>query len=243
MVLVIGISTTVEYALRSAYEVLFGRLTEIGDGPPTTAEDAYAARIAQGYVDFIRVRPWYEFDYTGALRGLWRNVPWTGAHRLRKIERRYALTTEYGIKAAYAKLIGWGTHATYDVAVPTTAVVLRNSPAEVKDVQRLRELAPDRVLALLPRYQPFTDVSRRLAIAGAEFDEIAGNRADALILVTVLAPQAWAPPPGATALFRQPVSTQPGIARHALTTRVGDLSSTLRSLDASKATVEHVFDY
>ena len=243
MVLVIGISTTVEYALRSAYEMLFGRLAEIGDGPPATAEDAYGARIAQTYVDFIRARPWYEFDYAGALRGLWRHVPWAGAHPLRKIERRYALTTEYGIKAAYAKLIGWGTRATYDVAAPTTAVVLRSSPAEAKDVQRLRELAPDRALALLPRYQPFTDVSRRLAIAGAEFEEIAGNRADALILVTVLAPQEWAPPSGATALFRQPVSTQPGIARHALTTRVGDLSSTLRSLDASKVTVEHVFDY
>src|SRR5215470_20076822 len=36
MVLVIGISTTVEYALRSAYEMLIGRLTEIGDGPPAT---------------------------------------------------------------------------------------------------------------------------------------------------------------------------------------------------------------
>src|SRR5215470_362363 len=123
MVLVIGISTTVEYALRSAYEMLFGRLTEVRDGPPATAEDAYGARIAQAYVDFIRVRPWYEFDYTGALRGLWHDVPWTGAHQVRKIERRYALTTEYGIKAAYAKLIGLGTKATYDVAASTTAVV------------------------------------------------------------------------------------------------------------------------
>src|SRR5215470_9282832 len=123
MVLVIGLSTTVEYALRSAYETLFGRLAEVGDGPPATAEDAYGARIAQGYVDFIRVRPWYEFDYTGALRGLWHDVPWTGAHQVRKIERRYALTTEYGIKAAYAKLIGLGTKATYDVAASTTAVV------------------------------------------------------------------------------------------------------------------------
>ena len=243
MIIVIGISTTVEYALRSAYEMLFGRLAEVGDSPPATAEDAYGARVAQAYVDFIRVRPWYEFDYTGALRGLWRDVPWVGAHRLRKIERRYALTTEYGIKAAYAKLIGWGTRATYDVAAPTTAVVVRNTPVDMKDVSWLREIAPDRALALLPRYQPFTDVSRRLATAGAEFDEIAGNRADALILVTVLAPQEWAPPPGATALFRQPVSTRPDISRHALTTRVGDLSSSLRTLDASKVTVEHVFDY
>src|SRR5215471_5127383 len=170
MVLVIGLSTTVEYALRSAYETLFGRLAEVGDGPPATAEDAYAARIAQAYVDFIRVRPWYEFDYTGALRGLWRDVPWTGAHRLRKIERRYALTTEYGIKAAYAKLIGWGTQATYEEAKPTTAVAVRNAPAEISDVERARELAPGRSLVLLPRYQPFTDASRRLASAGTEFD-------------------------------------------------------------------------
>jgi len=243
MILVIGISTTVEYALRSAYEMLFGRLTEVGDGPPVTAEDAYGARIAQDYVDFIRVRPWYEFDYVAALRGLWRDVPWKGAHPIRKIERRYALTTEYGIKAAYAKLIGWGTQATYEVAAPTTAVIVRNASADIKDVTRLREIAPDRALALLPRYQPFTDVARRLAAAGESFDEIAGNRADALILVTVVAPQAWAPPAGASVVFRQPVSTRPGVARHALTTSVGQLSATLRSLDAAGVTVEHVFDY
>ncbi len=243
MILVIGISTTVEYALRSAYETLLGRLTEVGDGPPATAEDAYGARLAQDYVDFIRVRPWYEFDYVGALRGLWRDVPWKGAHPLRKMERRYALTTEYGIKAAYAKLIGLGTQATYEAAAPTTAVVVRNVPIDTKDVARVREMAPDRALVLLPRYQPFTDVSRRLAAAGASFDEIAGNGVDARILVTVLAPQAWSPPPSALVLFQQPVSTRPGIARHALTTRVGDLSATLRSLDAAGVTVEHVFDY
>ena len=131
MIMVIGVSTTVEYALRSAYEAVIGRVTELTATHGPTEEDRYGARVAQEYVDFIRVRPWYEFDYVGALRGLWRDVPWKGAHPLRKVERRYALTTEYGIKAAYAKLIGWGTQATYDTAAPTTAVVVRNAPADM----------------------------------------------------------------------------------------------------------------
>jgi hypothetical protein len=62
-------------------------------------------------------------------------------------------------------------------------------------------------------------------------------------VITVLAPREWTPPPRAQALFRQPLSTRPGTARHALTTRVGDLSSPLRALDAQKTAIEHVFDY
>ena len=35
-------------------------------------------------------------------------MPWTGPGMLRKWERRFALSTEYGIKALYAQLIKAG---------------------------------------------------------------------------------------------------------------------------------------
>src|SRR5215471_10412375 len=69
MIMVIGTSTTVEYAIRSAYETFFGRLAEL-TADHFTVEDVYAARVAQEYVDFIRVRPWYEFDFWSKLKGL-----------------------------------------------------------------------------------------------------------------------------------------------------------------------------
>src|SRR5205814_6612543 len=74
MIVVIGVSTTIEYAIRGAYETLFGRVSECTCSG-LTDEDRYGARVAQQYVDFIRVRPWYEFDFAHALRGLWHDTP------------------------------------------------------------------------------------------------------------------------------------------------------------------------
>ena len=130
MIMVIGISTSVEYALRSAYETLVGRLFALTERQGMTAEEALGARIAQDYVDFIRVVPWYEYDFVGKLRRLWRDTAWRGPDVLRKWERRYALTTEYGIKAAYGWLIRLGTKSAYEEPILSTAVVLDHLPQD-----------------------------------------------------------------------------------------------------------------
>jgi hypothetical protein len=54
MIVVIGVSTTVEYALRSTYETLIGRVGELFSVAGGTEEDRFAARVAQDYVDSIR---------------------------------------------------------------------------------------------------------------------------------------------------------------------------------------------
>src|SRR3984957_6472625 len=95
MIMVIGVSTSVEYTIRSAYEQLIGRVSALLGG--RTAEDDFAAQVAREYVDFIRVRPWYEFDFTARLKRLW-TQSLLGPHPFRKLERRYALTTEYLVK-------------------------------------------------------------------------------------------------------------------------------------------------
>ena len=105
MIMVIGASTTVEYALKSAYETLIGRLSEFTRTHGMTEEDVLAAGVAQAYVEFIRETPWYEFDFFGKLKELWTQTSLFGPDMIRKWERKYALTTEYSIKAAYAWLI------------------------------------------------------------------------------------------------------------------------------------------
>ena len=87
MIMVIATSTTVEYALHSAYETVVGRLAELSRTRGMTDEDRYAARIAQDYVDFIRVQPWYEYDFVAKLDGLWRETGLVGPDMLRKGER------------------------------------------------------------------------------------------------------------------------------------------------------------
>ncbi|MDX1374707.1 MAG: hypothetical protein R3357_04030 [Burkholderiales bacterium] len=242
MILVIGVSTTVEYALRAAYETVIGRLSALAMPPAMTAEDRYAARAAQDYVDFIRVRPWYEFDFFGALTGLWRDTPAWGPGMPRKWERRYALSTEYIVKAIYGWLIGLGTAASYEAARPDTAVLLDGLPPSVSELRTLEVLAlapRGRALVAVPRYAAFRDHALLLARGGANFIEIAGNRGD--ILISLRVPADWSAAPAQTrVLFEQPILTQPGRKRVALVVPVAALGRVLRTLGAQ---VEHVYDY
>jgi len=249
MIVVIGVSTTAEYALRAVYETLVGRLAELARRHGFTAEDRYGAAVAQEYVDFIRVRPWYEFDFRAKLKGLWKECPVRGADRLRKWERRYALTSEYAAKAVYGWLIGKMTKIGYEEPLLVTAVLLDRLPdassgwrAEAFPELKVLEARADGVLVTVPRYQAFTDYAAALARSGVELREVAGNRGS--ILLTTLAPLGWAPPESAgEVLFRQPISTQAGRERVALVTTVPGLAGALRALASGPVTVEHVYDY
>jgi hypothetical protein len=243
MIVVISLSTTVEYAARSAYETCIGRISAALSGGDTQ-EDAYAAKVAQQYVDFIRLRPWYEFDFWARLRGLWTQTNLLGPHLLRKLERKYALTTEYTVKALYGWVITKATHTAYDTPLESTSVVARDgSRCEAQQVHStlLRQISDDRALLALPRYAPFTDSALALAQCGAEFEEIAGNRT--VILTSVLGPLGRTPPLGLAVMTRQPIITQPGLERLVLIVPVDNLGGLLRALGPAGLTLEHVFDY
>ena len=247
MVSVIGTSTTVEYALRSAYESTVGRLAEASSDGRPTAEERLGARVAQAYVVFIRVDPWYLFDFVAPLCELWSDaVPWTGANLLRKWERRFALSTEYLVKAGYAQLIRLGTQTVYDAAAPTTAVVLDREPATplpggLAQFKRL-DAPPGTVLATVPRYRAFMGYAQALTSRGVDFVEIAGNRG---VIVASVIERSDAARPAAPQreLFVQPVLTQHGWERRVVALPVAELAAQLRRWQAAGVQVEHVYDY
>jgi hypothetical protein len=242
MIVVIGVSTTAEYAIRSGYEQLIGRVSALFGG--RTAEDDFGAQVAQEYVDFIRVRPWYEFDFTARLKRLWTQTSISGPYPFRKLERRYALTTEYLVKAVYGKLIEKATHTAYEKPILTTSVVVAPWPACERvppDIALVSQPKEDEALLSLPRYQDFMTPAVALAICGAEFKEIAGNRS--VILVSVLGPLGQAQPSDTEIMIRQPIITQPGKEREVLVIPVAKLASVLRGLGAQGLTLEHIFDY
>lgn len=246
MILVIGVSTTLEYSLRAGYEGLLGRLTALSARHGMTAEDRFGARAAADYVDFLRERPWYEFDFLARLRGLWTATPALGPDMLRKWERRYALTTEYAAKALYGRLIGGGTRSTYERPILVTAAWIDRLPpgleAELPELRVLARRGDGSALVTLPRYAPFTAAAATLAARGVTFREIAGNHG--LVLVSALGPAGGAPPAaGVTRLFSQPILTRPGRERVALATPVGSLAALLRALPAAGYELEHVYDY
>jgi hypothetical protein len=263
MVMVIGVSTTVEYGLKGIYEHTIGRLAEATVSAvemPATAvpEEQFAARYAKSYVDFIRVEPWYLFNFWQQLKMLWADAPPThGANLVRRWERRYALTSELLVKEGYARLIKLGTQTAYTAPQPTTAIVINRMP--VTDAVRWPDFhpltatspsaagSPAYPLATVPRYEGFTRYSQWLAQQGIDFIEIAGNRGD--VVVSVVAPTAWSAG-SLRRLFEQPILTRPGTKRVVFAVPVASLASTLRSMrstpmtiDKATATVEHVYDY
>ena len=245
MICVIGSSTTVEYALKGLYEHTVGRLAEATvSGHEPVPEERFAAGYAQRYVDFIRVDPWYLFDFGAELRTLWSDVPTSGANLARRWERRFLLTTELLVKSGYGKLIGLATHSIYDPPRPVTAVVLAAMPprdAAHPDFVVLQAAGPQ-VLATIPRYEGFTTYARWLSANRAEFREIAGNDGD--VLVSLLVPADWHPDTGVRVLFEQPILTAPGRKRSAVALPIAQLANLLRQADRGAGLqVEHVYDF
>ena len=223
MIWVIGVSTTVEYAFKAFYETTIGRLTDTHS--VITDEDKFYAKFTQQYVDFIKDRPWYEFDFKQQLKYLWSSTSFSGSHLLRKLDRKYLITSELLIKWGYGKLIGLGTKQVYDKALPTTAVITGKNET-----------------INLPRYDKFAAAVTDLARQGESFKEIAGN--NSAILLTVMVPAAFnAHFENTQTVFTQPTSSDPATKRIALAIPVTDLNKLLIELDKQHVAIEHVFDY
>jgi hypothetical protein len=246
MICVIGTSTTVEYSLKGVYEHTIGRLAEATvTGADPVPEERFAAAYAQRYVDFIRVDPWYLFDFGAELKTLWSDAPTSGPNLTRRWERRFLLTTELLVKSSYSKLIKLGTHSLYDAPKPVTAIVISAPPpreAAHPDVAVLRS-APAGVLATIPRYEAFTAYAQWLARAGIDFSEIAGNDGD--VLVSVIVRQDWQPGADGRVLFEQPVITQPGLKRCVMAVPIARLGAVLRDerIHQRGVALEHIYDF
>lgn len=223
MIWVIGSSASVEYSIKTWYETIIGRMTDTYE--VKTEEDKFNATFTQNYVDFIKDRPWYEFDFKSRLKFLWTSTSFFGDNILRKLERKYILTSELAVKYAYGKLIGLGTKTVYDEALPTTAVVLENDSIQ-----------------FLPRYDKFANAITFLAKNGHSFKEVAGN--NSAILLTVLVPTSNNTNfENTQTVFTQPISSDQTKKRIALAIPVSSLSKLLLQLSNDKIEIEHVFDF
>lgn len=245
MLYTIGWSFTAELGLKGGYENTVGRFFEWLRGPGKTAEDEFAAQDMRAYAAFLRQTPWYEYPFARRLAAFWRGTPLGGPGLARKVERRLVFTAEYSVKAIYGALIGLASATALGAADQEIhTVVVGLQPADVARDRRItvvRDLGGGRTLIRTPRYRAFTEVLLRLARAGRDVVEIAGNRR---ILVTALVPRGPLPSlPGATPLFETPIQSRPDHRRVALDVIVEQLATTIRALDSAGAALEHVYDY
>ena len=248
MLAVIGVSFTAENVFKGIYENTVGRFTEAFSTGPPTPEEVYGRQVAAEYGTFIHTVPWYEFPFWDKIGPLWATSP-AAPNVVRKVERRLALTLEYGVKAGYGQAIELATESTY--APEDLEIVAQAEGVTPELVQREPELrivearndGPD--LVALPRYEAFTKLVPRLVGQDVRFWEIAGNDE---IMITVLAPQDWRwSPEHGDLLFSMPILTQPNRARLAVKVPVGGLHTTVQSLtqnsEGDAVTLEHIYDY
>jgi FAD/FMN-containing dehydrogenase len=247
---VIGVSTAIEYGLKGAYENTIGRLSELNMPPGGTDEDRYAAQVAKRYVDLIEQRGWYEFGFADALKGLWTSVPTSGRGPVRKWERRFALSAEYGIKTVYAALIGLGTRSAYsademqrEILVAGWNDSITRSSAALSRVEPMKKLDRGYTLLSVPRYNPFRDALLALSdySSTVRIAELSGAE---IVTVSGTAPLGWEAPPRTTVILAHGVPVDGTRNRILMQTSARDLLDILHQVRSEgRFQVEHVYDY
>lgn len=221
MVMVIGVSTTVEYGCKALWELSIGSLTEFCSSGPAP-EDAAAMRMADDYQRFIRIYPWYLYDFMKPLADVW-NQPVTG---VRSLERKYMLSTEYLVKGMYGWILTKATGTLYGEAGDRTTCILNG----------------DTTTIVLPRYEAFMRAADSIARTGRSFIDIAGNRGE--IALGVITPLPYQTPPfDGRIIIEQPILTNLPHARMVFTVSVASLTHTLDTVRARGWVLEHVYDY
>lgn len=242
MLYTIGLSFSLEMGIKGLYEKTLGKVTSVLAGGRRTPEDAFALTVAEDYARFLRQVPWYEYPFGTTLWRFWRETPIFGGNALRKIERRVALSLEWGTKAVYAKVIALGAAAS-PAPLRIRSVVAGLTEADLAADPRLTLVSRvgDRAIIETDRYATFTSILVGLAGRGRDIVEIAGNRH---IMVTVLAPHAEVPAGlDAKLLLAVPVATRPGWHRLAIDVKVTGLAHLLRNLGPQGLILDHVYDY
>jgi hypothetical protein len=241
MLYIIGLSFAAEMAVKGAYELTIGRVTEAVRGEKRTPEDRFALAVAEDYATFLQQTPWYAYPFGATLKRFWSEVPWDEGSLLRKLERRVGLTLEYGAKALYAGAIG------ALAGIAPAALRIRSVVRGVDDsdlaadgrIQRIEARADGTVVIETPRYREFTQILSGLASRGRDVVEIAGNDD---IFVTLLMPPG-APAANGELLITVPLQARPGWRRDGLVIKVAALGELMRSVGRSVARFEHAYDY
>jgi hypothetical protein len=244
MIYVIGISYSIEYAIKGLYENTIGRIFEWIRGEQRTPQDDYARAVLQDYAAFLYTIPWYKYPFREKLDGLMAISAPTPSS-LRSRERDFALGAEYFVKIGYAALIQKALDAGGDDEPRDIMFVVATLPpavlAKEPRLKPTRALTPQWQLVQAPRYKALTEILQSLLDQGFGLAEIAGNHE---ILITVIAPDtAKLDIRDATELFSLELDAKPGFRRAGLKARIDRLVDINRDLKARDVSIEHFYDY
>ncbi|MCG6903282.1 MAG: hypothetical protein LJE68_11435 [Rhodobacter sp.] len=227
----IGVSFSVELALKAAYEETIGRMSTWIRGPAHSPLDDVSALQAAEYAEFLQQVPWYRWDFDADVAKL--AAASTGSFRDR--ERRFALGVEFGVKAAYARAIAAAVANIGPDALTLRMIVRGGSAQSLSAHQGVTVISSGPQTEIeTPRYRELTHLLERLAADGVDFVEIAGNDD---IMLTAISSHDY---PGALFSFdRQGY----GDRRHLIALKVTELADWLRQAADSGLQLEHIHDY
>jgi hypothetical protein len=186
----IGVSFTAENMIKGVYEGTIGRVAEWISSDTPTEEEIYAAQVANEYGEFLHMTPWYFFPFKERLHGLWTETSLWGPDPIRKWERKFALTLEYGGKILYSSFTNLGAQATY--GAPDVEKIYAVAEGVADDMlndnfEIIENIDENKQLVHITRFEYFSDTIPGFSARGLRFIEIAGNHE---ILFTLIGPQA-----------------------------------------------------
>ena len=240
---VIGISTTFEYLLKSAYENTAGRFSR-WTASEETPEEKLMRQAYRAYSDLIYDKAWYEFNFFFWVKRIWTDCDFFGKNFIRKTERKLFFTLEFGLKAIYAKAIGYAAKNSYEASsgvVNLTATAPENfSPQQLPANTRIIAIQGRHWLIQIPRWQAFTKTIPLLVKAGLQFVDISGN---SLIAATITLPANALPNYPYEYWFTSEFVSNPELVRIVQPVHVKRLHQFLNNLSQHQATLEHLYDY
>ena len=244
MLMVIGVSHTVEHAVQWSYENTVGRLTELSAGFELVSEDEYQAEVAADYAAFLDQVPWYRYPYAQKRTGLWEVEPAGGLAAVRSWERKLGFGLGYSIKQGYADLIKSGLDATSDAALLDIHVWAQGPVADAiagePDTEIVRDLGDEGAVFVTKRYQVFTEMVPRLVEKGVRFVEIGGNR---LVFLTLRSEGSLGAVEGAQEILSYVIPAAADGRRVGFAVPVARLHEVLPVLTENHARLEHIYDY
>ena len=256
MLQVIGVSTTVEYMVKAAYETVIGQFSR-WTASDDTPEDELIYQAQRAYSQLIFDKAWYEFDFGHWVWRMWHDNDFWGDNFIRKTERKLFFTMEFGFKALYAKVIGFASQTAYEpengliyltATIPDASIA--NLPVGVTVLAKdslasssgPAELA--RVILSVPRWGPFTKAIPKLVELGVQFEDISGNRQIALsYLLPAKDDHHWTQPASNDLSISDAdslASARDGVALDSLSKGTALFQSTLVSNDFLQRTVQLV---
>ena len=246
LLMIIGASTTVEYALTSLYENTIGRVAEWIGGHDTAADRLYAAE-SRAYSELIHTAGWYRFGFWPYVGQLWRADWGRGGALVRSLERKLFLSLLWTVKAAYAQLLQSSLGDDPDT-LRRDLLVLSRTPSRAlpSDVTVHRAGTRGYERLSVPRYRPYEALLARLATdPEALIVEINGSPTAAL---TLRVPAGTVLPPGVrvVAQYRAVADapTAPPLQRLLVSVPTTRLLALLRVWNAAPGVrLDHIYDY